>query len=79
MLTIFNRWPHERGDNYLDARRIPGKLTVLQGSNKTEADIKEAGDNTLRVLGVKLGKGDKLVAAMSNVGGKSMTVRFQIK
>ena len=61
------------------AKGITGKLTVLQGSNKTEADIKEAGDNTLRVLGVKLGKGDKLVAALSNVGGKSMTVRFTIK
>ncbi len=21
LLTIFDRWPHERGDNYLDARR----------------------------------------------------------
>lgn len=58
---------------------ITGKLTVLQGSNKTETDIKEAGDNTLRVMGVKLGKGDKLVAALSNVNGKSMTVRFTIK
>lgn len=61
------------------SKGITGKLTVLQGSNKIEADIKEAGDNTLRVLGVKLGKGDKLVAALSNIGGKSMTVRFTIK
>ena len=61
------------------SKGITGKLTILQGSNKTEADIKEAGDNTLRVLGVKLGKGDKLVAALSNVGGKNMTVRFTIK
>ena len=61
------------------SKGITGKLTVLQGSDKTEADIKEAGENTLRVLGVKLGKGDKLVAALSNVGGKSVTVRFTIK
>ncbi len=61
------------------SKGITGKLTVLQGSNKTEADIKEAGDNTLRILGVNLGKGDKLVAALSNVGGKSITVRFTIK
>jgi len=61
------------------SKGINGKLTILQGSNKIEADIKEAGDNTLRVLGVKLGKGDKLVAALSNIGGKSMTVRFTIK
>ncbi len=63
----------------LASKGITGKLTVLQGSNKIEADIKEAGDNTLRVLGVKLGKGDKLVAALSNISGKSMTVRFTIK
>jgi hypothetical protein len=61
------------------SKGITGKLTVLQGGNKTEADIKEAGDNILRVMGVKLGKGDKLVAALSNVDGKSMTVRFTIK
>lgn len=61
------------------SKGITGKLTVLQGSNKMEADIKEAGDNTLRVMGVKLGKGDKLVASLGNVGGKSMTVRFTIK
>ncbi len=66
-------------DKLMASKGITGKLTVLQGSNKIEADIKEAGDNTLRVLGVKLGKGDKLVAALSNVGGKSMTVRFTIK
>ena len=66
-------------DKPMASKGITGKLTVLQGSNKIEADIKEAGDNTLRVLGVKLGKGDKLVAALSNVGGKSMTVRFTIK
>ena len=66
-------------DGKAASKGITGKLTVLQGSNKIEADIKEAGDNTLRVLGVKLGKGDKLVAALSNVGGKSMTVRFTLK
>ena len=61
------------------SKGITGKLTVLQGSNKIEADIKEAGDNTLRAMGVKLSEGDKLVAALSNVGGKNMTVRFTIK
>ena len=66
-------------DKPMASKGITGKLTVLQGSNKIEADIKEAGDNTLRIMGVKLGKGDKLVAALSNVGGKSMTVRFTIK
>jgi hypothetical protein len=66
-------------DKPMATKVITGKLTVLQGSNKIEADIKEAGDNTLRVMGVKLGKGDKLVAVLNNVSGKSMTVRFTIK
>ena len=66
-------------DKPMASKGITGKLTVLQGSNKIEADIKEAGDNTLRVLGIKLGKGDKLVAALSNVSGKNTTVRFTIK
>jgi hypothetical protein len=66
-------------DKPMASKGIIGKLTVLQGSNKIEANIKEAGDNTLRVMGVKLGKGDKLVAALSNVGGKNITVRFTIK
>ena len=63
----------------LVAKGITGKLTVLQGSNKTEVDIKESADNTLTVMGVKLVKGDKLVAILNNVGGKTMTVRFTMK
>lgn len=55
------------------------KLTVLQGSNKTEVDVKEAGDNKLRATGVKLGKGDKVVAVLNNVEGKTATVRFTVK
>ena len=66
-------------DKPMATKGITGKLTVLQGSNKIEAEIKEAGDNALRIMGVKFGKGDKLVAALSNVGGKAMTVRFTIK
>lgn len=61
------------------AKGITGKLTVLQGSSKTEADVKEAGDNKLRATGVKLGKGDKLVATLNNVSGKNTTVRFTVK
>ena len=66
-------------DKPMASKGITGKLTVLQGTKKSEAEIKEGGDNTLRVMGVNLGKGDKLVAALSNVNGKSMTVRFTIK
>jgi hypothetical protein len=58
---------------------ITGKLTVLQGSKKTEVDVKAAGSNTLRAKGFKLGKGDKVVAVLNNVEGKTVTVRFTVK
>lgn len=58
---------------------IAGKLTVLQGSKKTEVEVKAAGGNTLRATGFKLGKGDKVVAVLNNVEGKTVTVRFTVK
>jgi hypothetical protein len=61
------------------SKGINGKLTALQGSNKIEAVIKESGENKLEVTGVKLGKGDRLVAVLNNLAGKSMTVRFTLK
>jgi hypothetical protein len=66
-------------DAPMSSKGIAGKLTVLQGSNKTEVDVKEAGDNKLRATGVKLGKGDKVVAVLNNVEGKTATVRFTVK
>ncbi len=63
----------------LASKGISGKLTVLQGAQKAEAEIKEAGDNKLRATGVKLGKGDKLVAVINAAAGKSTTVRFTIR
>lgn len=41
--------------------------------------VKEAGDNKLRATGVKLAKGDKVVAVLNNVEGKTATVRFAVK
>jgi hypothetical protein len=63
----------------MSVKGITGKITILQGSNKTEAELKEAGDNKLRATGVKLAKGDKLVAVLAKVAGKSTTVRFTVK
>jgi hypothetical protein len=63
----------------MSSKGVTGTLTVLQGSHKTEVDLKEAGDNKLRASGVKLGKGDKIVAVLSNIDGKTATVRFTLK
>ncbi|MCA0177673.1 MAG: hypothetical protein LCH73_15545 [Proteobacteria bacterium] len=66
-------------DAPMATKGITGKLTVLQGSRKTEVDIKEAGANQLRATGVKLSKGDKVVAVLNPVEGKTVTVRFTVK
>ncbi|MBB4845817.1 hypothetical protein HNP55_004369 [Paucibacter oligotrophus] len=66
-------------DEPMSSKGITGKLSVLQGSHKTEAELKEAGDNKLRATGVKLAKGDKVVAVLNNVEGRAVTVRFTLK
>jgi hypothetical protein len=58
---------------------ITGKLTVLIGSQKTEAEVKPAGDNKLKATGVKLASGAKVVAVLNNVEGQTATVRFTVK
>ena len=61
-----------------DAARMTGKLTVLNGADKAEAELKPAGGNKLEAKGVKLGKGTKAVAVLTE-GGKTTTVRFTVK
>jgi hypothetical protein len=63
----------------LPAQGITGKLTVLQGAQKTELALREAGENRLRVTGVRLGKGDKVVAVLNNVRGRTLTVRYTLR
>src|SRR5258708_3691541 len=66
-------------DEPMSSKGITGKLTVLQGAKKTEVSVKEDGDNALRATGVKLAKGDKVVAVLNNVEGKTATVRFTVQ
>lgn len=58
---------------------MAGKLTVLNGSQKAEAELKPAGENRLEAKGVKLDKGAKAVAALSTPAKKAITVRFTVK
>jgi hypothetical protein len=55
-----------------------GRLTVLSGTDKTEAELGVAGDR-LEAKGVKLGPGAKVVAALTNQTKKPITVRFTLK
>lgn len=57
---------------------ITGKLTVLNGTDRSEADLAPAGDR-LEAKGVKLAAGAKVVAALTTPAKKAITVRFTIK
>lgn len=66
-------------DEDMPSKGITGKLTVLNGAQKTEVDIKAAEGNKLRASGVKIAAGAKVVAVLNNVEGKTATVRFTVK
>lgn len=57
---------------------MKGKLTVLNGAEKSEAELVVAGDK-LEAKGVKLTKGAKVVAAIVTSAAKAITVRFTVK
>lgn len=65
-------------DEPADVSQMSGKLTVLDGSSKSEAELKQAGDNKLEAA-AKLAPGAKVVATLSTAGGKAITVRFTVK
>ncbi|MFG6469291.1 hypothetical protein [Roseateles sp. BYS87W] len=66
-------------DEDMPSKGISGKLTVLNGAQKTEVDLKATDGNKLRATGVKIEKGAKVVAVLQNVEGKTATVRFTVK
>ena len=63
----------------LDASQFTGKLTVLNGAEKSEVELKPAGGNKLAAGPVKLGKGAKAVATITLPSSKTLTVRFSMK
>lgn len=63
----------------LATQGMSGKLTVLNGSQKSQADFTPAGDNKLEAKGVKLDAGARAVAALSTPNKKAITVRFTVK
>lgn len=57
-----------------------GKLTVLNGAEKSEVALEPAGDNTLAAKGdARLGKGTKAIAALTFADKKAVNVRFAVK
>lgn len=57
---------------------LSGKLTVLKGSERSEAALSAAGDR-LEAKGITLAPGAKVVAALQTAGKKAITVRFTVK
>jgi hypothetical protein len=57
---------------------MKGKLTVLNGAEKSEAELSVAGDK-LEAKGIKLSPGAKVVAALVTSSAKAITVRFTVK
>jgi hypothetical protein len=57
---------------------MTGKLTVLNGTEKSEAELTAAGDK-LEAKGIKLAAGAKVVAALTTSSKKAITVRFTVK
>ncbi len=57
---------------------MKGKLTVLNGTEKAEAELVAAGSK-LEAKGIKLAKGAKVVAALTTPAAKAITVRFTVK
>jgi len=57
---------------------MTGKLTVMNAAQRTDADLIATGDK-LEAKGVKLAKGAKVVAVLTTVDKKAVTVRFAVK
>ena len=55
---------------------MSGKLTVLNGADRSEARLEPAGENRLNAKGVKIAKGTKSVANVTLANKKEVTVRF---
>ena len=59
--------------------KLSGKLTVLSGSAKSEAKLEPAAGDKLVAKGVKLSKGDKVIALVTLEDKKTSSARFVIK
>jgi len=64
----------------VDTTGATGKLTVLNGTEKTEVPLEAAGSNTLASKeDAKLAKGSKAIAALTFADKKTVNVRFSVK
>ncbi|WP_295371270.1 hypothetical protein [uncultured Pseudacidovorax sp.] len=65
-------------DKPADVSKMTGKLTVLNGTSKSEAALKVATGDKLEAA-TKLGAGSRVVATVNTAAGQAITVRFNLK
>ena len=58
--------------------KVSGKLTVMSGSTKSEAKLEPQGNDRLVAKGVKLVKGDKVIALVTLADKSTSSARFVI-
>ena len=63
----------------MSTAKLTGKLTVTSGGAKTEAKLEPAGADKLVARGVKLAKGDKVIAIVTMEDKSTSSARFVIK
>lgn len=59
--------------------KLTGKITVLSGGAKSEAKLEPAPGDKLVAKGVKLVKGDKVIALVTTADQQNNSARFVIK
>jgi hypothetical protein len=64
----------------VDSARLSGKLTVLNGTEKSEGALKPAGGNKLEAAGLRIAPGARVVALVTGTAAnKPLTIRFSVK
>ena len=63
----------------LSTAGMSGKLTVLNGADKSETVLTVAEGNRLDAAGVKLAEGAKVVATLTTAAKKTLPMRFTVK
>jgi hypothetical protein len=62
-----------------DVSKASAKLTLLNGAEKQEVELKPAGDKLEASGAFKVGPGTKVIAMVTNAGKPAGTVRFSLK
>ena len=68
----------EDHDEPMPVENVTGQLTILNGTEKTKADLIPAGDNRLQASKVTIAAGARVIAIVKLPTGQSVAVRFQM-